>query len=78
MFYATIALLIIFYCISLPLGYVLAFKFHLGLAGLWYGQIFSLILLVTFYIYLIFFKANWHKVAQETQERLIRDRKSKG
>ena len=66
---ASIGCLLAFYVLSLPAGAILAFKFEMGLKGLWLGTMAGLTLLVLFYQYVITIRYDWRDICFEVQDR---------
>ncbi|CUM65515.1 uncharacterized protein PRCAT00003161001 [Priceomyces carsonii] len=58
-----------YYIIALPVGYLLAFKVHIGLPGLWVGLICAVAFLALSE-YLCIIKCNWPRILTESQNRL--------
>jgi MATE family multidrug resistance protein len=61
-----------YWCVGVPLAWVLCFKCHLDLAGLWMGPIVAVAL--TFVGYnILFFRVDWEKLIQGMKERRLTD-----
>ncbi|XP_023673805.2 solute carrier family 47 member 4 isoform X1 [Paramormyrops kingsleyae] len=61
--------LIAYYCIGLPLGVSLMFKAGLRVPGMWLGLLICVILLSSFFIFVLIFKFNWVKITEEAKVR---------
>jgi MATE family multidrug resistance protein len=60
--------LIAYYIIAIPLALILAFKFGLGLAGLWYGLGFGILLLAISETWFVF-HSDWREIAESSSKR---------
>ncbi|KAF6150600.1 hypothetical protein GIB67_022212 [Kingdonia uniflora] len=58
-----------YYLIGLPIGCVLGFKTSLGVAGIWWGMIFG-VLLQTITLIVLTTKTNWEKEVEKAVDRL--------
>ncbi|KAF6150606.1 hypothetical protein GIB67_022218 [Kingdonia uniflora] len=58
-----------YYIIGLPIGCVLGFKTSLGVAGIWWGMIFG-VLLQTLTLILLTIRTNWEKEVEKAVDRL--------
>jgi len=56
---AAIAAIICYYFIAIPLGCTLAFKFDLGIHGLWFGMTAGMICICSYNQYLIAWQYDW-------------------
>jgi MATE family multidrug resistance protein len=71
---ASIICLTILYPINIPLAYILAFTYNLGLIGLWYSQLVSIILLAVANG-LITLNCDWNKIAMDVDLNISKDEK---
>ena len=62
-------LLISFYLISIPLGYLIGLRLGFGLKGVWYGMLVGLSLLAIYYLYLIMWHFDWEEIGRQSKER---------
>lgn len=69
----TLAVTIAYWVIGLPAGYVLAFKFNLGLSGVWYGLLIGLSLIASFLVLRFFTKTRKILPIKEFQKIQIVD-----
>lgn len=63
-----VAFLIGAWLISVPLSYLLAFKAHLHLIGLWYGMVGGYAV-ITAIAAIGVLRSDWHKISREAIER---------
>ena len=54
-----LAQFITYYCLCLPLQYFLVFKYEMGLRGIWLGIFLSILILTTYFFWLVQFGVNW-------------------
>ncbi|SCV05546.1 LANO_0H09868g1_1 [Lachancea nothofagi CBS 11611] len=57
-----------FYCIGIPMSYILTFKYELGMAGLWYGITSALVFMSIFQSYAVF-SCNWKEIIKAAKSR---------
>ena len=69
----SIANLICFYVISIPLCYVLTYPAKLGIYGNWISYVIAIVCLVTSYTIIYLKKVDFQKICHESQSRLSRD-----
>jgi MATE family multidrug resistance protein len=65
----TIGGLIGYFCISLPLACIFAFKYELGVFGLWIGMIFGSFFMAIYYKWLLDHYFDWEKLKEEAAAR---------
>ncbi|CAL1404897.1 unnamed protein product [Linum trigynum] len=58
-----------YYVFGLPLGFLLGYKFNLGVTGIWGGMIAGTAL-QTLILLIILYKTNWNKEVEQTTERM--------
>jgi MATE family multidrug resistance protein len=58
-----------FYCVGIPLSYILAFKYDLSVEGLWMGIICGLVFICLSQFYFVFWSPNWEKILQAAKNR---------
>lgn len=58
-----------YYIVGLPLGYIFAFKFDLGVEGMWGGSLVG-VALQTLVLVVITLRTNWEKEAMEAESRI--------
>lgn len=68
--YATVAYLICFYLLSVPLSFLFCFVLKLGLIGLWNSLLIGLVILI-FSLSIIIYKADWLYIALISQDILL-------
>lgn len=66
-----------YYVLALPLGIFLAFHshFHLGLQGLWIGQVVALFIVGLGEYGIVWFGTDWEKEVQKSLERIREEAK---
>ncbi|KAG8383231.1 hypothetical protein BUALT_Bualt05G0162900 [Buddleja alternifolia] len=62
-----------YFIFGVPIGVVMAFKFKMGIQGLWYGMVFGLCLQTSLLLWMIW-NTDWNKEAYVAKERLQRQR----
>ncbi|KAH7556969.1 hypothetical protein JRO89_XS11G0021200 [Xanthoceras sorbifolium] len=60
-----------YYILGIPLGLILAYKFDLGIKGIWWGMIFGTAV-QTCVIFGMIYKTNWNKEASIVEDRIKR------
>ncbi|GAB4826325.1 Protein DETOXIFICATION 35 [Ancistrocladus abbreviatus] len=58
-----------YYVFGLPLGFLLGYKAHLGVTGIWGGMIAG-VALQTLLLLIVIYRINWNKEVDETSERM--------
>ncbi|GMH17262.1 hypothetical protein Nepgr_019103 [Nepenthes gracilis] len=58
-----------YYVVGLPLGFLLGYKTHLGVEGIWIGMICGTTL-QTLILVLMIYKTNWNKEVEQASERM--------
>ena len=66
---AVYIIIISFYVVGLPLGYLIGIYYGYGLNGLWGGMIVGIFILASSYMYLSLVYFDWEKIANEAEER---------
>ena len=66
--HASVAGIIAYWLISLPMEYFWAFKLEYGLMGLWYGQTFGSVTHASILLYLVWFHFDWVQLSKEATE----------
>jgi len=61
---SSIICLIILYPINIPMAYTFAFYYGLGIIGLWYSQLITVVLLATSF-FLILMTCNWEQISKD-------------
>lgn len=61
---SSIICLIILYPINIPMAYTFGFHYGLGIIGLWYSQLITVVLLATSY-FLILMTCNWEQISKD-------------
>ena len=71
---ANVALLTIlcFYVVSIPMAAYLAFSKGFGIAGLWWGYISGIAILVSIVVFIVV-RTDWHYIVYESEYRLLRE-----
>ncbi|KAK9108779.1 hypothetical protein Sjap_016839 [Stephania japonica] len=61
-----------YYIFGIPFGALLAFRFNLGVQGIWSGMVAGAFLLTVILVFIILYRTNWHKEALQAEERIKR------
>ena len=64
---ATVAVVIAYYFIMIPAGYIFLFKLKKGLYGLWYANFLAAVSLASIFLFILL-KADWKKIIKVIQE----------
>ena len=62
-------ILMAFYVVAIPMGYMFGFYFGMGLSGLWYGIMVGIVLLASYYFYMTMVYFDWEQISMEAKKR---------
>jgi MATE family multidrug resistance protein len=72
--WASIAALIVYYPLNIPLACILAFYLNYGIFGLWYATCFSMILMMIFYMSFLTY-VDWQEISDHILAKLEKEKK---